>query len=271
MEKTEKSIFEILRLMKYYVSTVIHLSEILIIIPSRKHTDRDKLLMHRDNNTLVIIATLNEEDGIGPTLTEVNHFLNKPFCLVVDGRSIDQTVNIAEVNGAEVIFQKGIGKGDAIATAIQHTKKLDTDYVAFIDADYTYPAKYLSKMTKILEKHPEIGMVCGNRFNTDMESKAMANQFYLGNKLLTFSHKILNGVKLKDPLTGLRILRREIVDNWVPKSKGFDIEVELNHLVEKKGFGTVEVPIMYRCRIGEKKLKPIHGFTIFKRILLESI
>jgi len=227
--------------------------------------------MLRDNNTLVIIATLNEEKGIGPTLTEVNHFLNKPLCLVVDGRSIDQTVNIAEVNGAEVIFQKGLGKGDAIATAIQHIKNLDAKYIAFIDADYTYPANYLSMMTQILEDHPEIGMVCGNRFNTNMESKAMANQFFLGNKLLTFSHKLLNGVKLQDPLTGLRILRKEIVNNWAPKSKGFDIEVELNHLVENKGFSIVEVPINYRCRIGEKKLKPIHGFTIFKRIMLESI
>ena len=226
--------------------------------------------MLNDNKTLVIIATLNEEKGIGPTLVEVNHFLDKPHCLVVDGRSIDQTVNIAELNGAQVIFQKGIGKGDAIATGLEHIKKLNVNYIAFIDADHTYPAKYLSKMINILEKNPEVGMVCGNRLNTDMESKAMGDQFYLGNKLLSFSHKILNGVQLQDPLTGLRILRREIMNNWTPKSKGFDIEVELNHLVENKGFRTVEIPINYRCRIGEKKLKPIHGFTIFKRIILET-
>jgi glycosyltransferase involved in cell wall biosynthesis len=218
----------------------------------------------------VIIATLNEEQGIGPTLTEINHFLDKPHCLVVDGRSIDQTVNIAELNGAQVILQKGIGKGDAIATGLKHVKELNVNYIAFIDADHTYPAKYLSKMINILEKNPEIGMVCGNRLNTYMESKAMGDQFYLGNKILSFSHKILNGVQLQDPLTGLRILRRELLNNWTPKSKGFDIEVELNHLVESKGFRTVEIPINYRRRIGEKKLKPIHGFTIFKRIILET-
>ena len=260
-----------LLLSKYLIFTVIKLSGMLFITFHAKRMERDNMLMPRDNKTLVIIAALNEENGIGPTLTEVNHFLNKPPCLVVDGRSIDQTVNIAELNGAEVIFQKGLGKGDAIATAIEHTKGLDAKYVAFIDADYTYPAKYLSMMTKILEKHPEIGMVCGNRFNTNMESEAMANQFYLGNKLLTFTHKFLNGVQLQDPLTGLRILRREIVNKWAPKSKGFDIEVELNHLVENKGFSIVEIPIKYRRRIGEKKLNLIHGFTIFKRIILESI
>ena len=54
------------------------------------------------------------------------------------------------------------------------------------------------------------------------------------------------------------------------KSKGFDIEVELNHLVERKGFGIVEVPIVYRPRLGEKKLKARHGASILKRIMLET-
>jgi len=49
------------------------------------------------------------------------------------------------------------------------------------------------------------------------------------------------------------------------------VEVELNHRVEKKGFKIVEVPIRYRKRLGEKKLKLSHGATILKRILLETI
>lgn len=38
-----------------------------------------------------------------------------------------------------------------------------------------------------------------------------------------------------------------------------------------KGYRIVEIPIEYRARLGEKKLAPRHGFTIFKRILTESI
>lgn len=222
-------------------------------------------------STLVIVATLNEEKGLGPTLTEINDFLADPLVLVVDGQSTDRTVEVAESRGAQVIFQKGLGKGDAIATAIKHVNGVNAKYVVFTDADYTYPAEYLAMMIEILEKNPEVGMVCGNRFSTKLRSGAMANMFYLGNRLLSFTHQLLNGVHLKDPLTGLRIVRWEIVKNWVPKSMGFDIEVELNHLVENRGFSIVEVPIHYRCRIGEKKLKPKHGFTIFKRIMLESL
>jgi len=102
------------------------------------------------------------------------------------------------------------------------------------------------------------------------ETKAQRTSFLFGNKLLAFAHNLFNGVTLKDPLTGLRVVRAEILRNWTVKSKGFDIEVELNREVERQGFNTIEVPIMYRARLGEKKLKMRHGATILKRILLET-
>jgi hypothetical protein len=55
------------------------------------------------------------------------------------------------------------------------------------------------------------------------------------------------------------------------KSKSFDIEVELNSQVAKQGFEITEIPIGYRERLGEKKLKVKDGATILKRILLESV
>lgn len=222
-------------------------------------------------DTLVLVAALNEEEGLGPTLTEINDSLEKPLCLVVDGRSTDRTIEIAKQHGAQTLFQKGVGKGDAIATAIGHIEELNVKYVALIDADYTYPAKYLTKMIKILEENPEVGMVCGNRFSKNLKREAMHNVFHLGNRFLSLTHSLLNGVNLVDPLTGLRVVRKEILHKWYPQSKGFDIEVELNHLVENKGYQIIEIPICYRARLGEKKLSPKHGFSIFKRIITESI
>ncbi|MGB9959768.1 MAG: glycosyltransferase family 2 protein [Candidatus Bathyarchaeales archaeon] len=222
-------------------------------------------------SSVVIVAALNEEEGIGPTLAEIKSYLGNPFAVVVDGRSVDGTAKIAEAEGAKVIPQKGFGKGDAIATALEHMRGLDAKYAVFIDADFTYPAEYLPKMFEILESNPKVGMVCGNRFNGHFRLSAMPNMFYVGNRFLAFMHNLLNGVQLRDPLTGLRVVRWEIIKNWTPKSRGFDVEVELNHLVERKGYQIIEVPIRYRQRLGEKKLKPKHGFAILKRILIESI
>jgi len=222
-------------------------------------------------STLVMVAALNEEEGIGLTLAEIKSVLDVPLCLVVDGQSTDGTVKVARAVGAQVVFQKGSGKGDAIATAIEHVRALDVKYVVFIDADFTYPAEFLPKMIGILEENPDVGMVCGNRFNEHFHLRGMHNIFYLGNRLLAFTHNFLNGVAMRDPLTGLRVVRWEILKDWRPKSKSFDVEVELNHHVERKGYGIEEVPIYYRPRLGEKKLQFKHAFTILKRILLETI
>jgi dolichol-phosphate mannosyltransferase len=170
---------------------------------------------------------------------------------------------------AEVISQEGKGKGDAIAKAISQMGS-NVQYVVLTDADYTYPAMFLPEMIAILEENPEFGMVCGNRFNSHFPVDAMHNLFYLGNRLLAFTHNMLNGVAMRDPLTGLRVIRSEILKGWKPKSLGFDIEVELNHHVERKGYGIVEIDIPYRRRLGEKKLKLKHGVTIAKRIVLET-
>ena len=77
-------------------------------------------------------------------------------------------------------------------------------------------------------------------------------------------------MQLTDPLTGLRVVRSNILRNWTVKSKGFDIEVELNHQVEREGFGIMEVPIRYRKRLGQKKLGVKNGAEILKRIMLRD-
>jgi dolichol-phosphate mannosyltransferase len=225
----------------------------------------------KNPSVLVILATLNEEAGIGPSLEELVMVLRDSRYLVVDGNSKDRTVRVAKEFGAEILFQDGSGKGDAIAQAIKHVNSDEIEYVVFIDADYTYPAKCVPEMIRILDENPEVGMVSGNRFNHHLDLKAMKSPFYMGNRLLALAQQVLNGIKLNDPLTGLRAVRWSILKSWEPKSKGFDIEAEMNHRVEDMGYTTVEIPIQYRCRLGTKKLKLTHGFSILKRIISESL
>jgi glycosyltransferase involved in cell wall biosynthesis len=217
----------------------------------------------------VLIAAINEEEGIGHTISELNKTLGNPKILVVDGKSTDKTVEVAKNLGAQVVTQEGLGKGDALASAIK-CADLTTDYVVITDADYTYPAEYIPEMVRVLEENPDVGMVCGNRFSGYLNLKGLNGFFYFGNRVIAFTHNFLNGVALTDPLTGLRLVRASILKDWKVKSKGFDVEVELNHRVEREGFGIVEVPIQYRERLGEKKLGFRHSVEIFRRIMSEA-
>jgi len=218
----------------------------------------------------IMIAALNEEPGIGPTMNELIENLGNQRILLIDGNSCDNTAEVAKDFGAEILYQKGKGKGDALFQGLTHTG-FHFDYIVLIDGDFTYPAKYIPSMIDLLNKDPEIGMVCGNRFNSDLDRKNLRGPFYLGNKLLSLVHNILNGVDLVDPLTGLRVIRAELLRGWTLNSKGFDIEVELNYLVKRKGYSIVEIPIKYRPRLGEKKLKIQDGIIILNRIIKEIL
>jgi dolichol-phosphate mannosyltransferase len=214
------------------------------------------------------MAALNEEEGIGPTLEDLLPYITNYHILVVDGFSKDKTPEIAQKLGAQVVYREPKGKGDAIGHALS-TVTNDYDYVVLIDADYTYPGEFVLPMIEVIEQNPKVGMVCGNRFNTKYRTEWINDMFYMGNRVLGFTHNLLNGVEMKDPLSGLRVVRWNIIKNWKPRSKGFDVEVELNHHVERQGYDIQELDIPYRKRLGEKKLKARHGFQILRRMVAD--
>src|SRR5665647_3974368 len=67
----------------------------------------------------VFIAALNEEEGVGATISELSENVYVNRILLIDGHSNDRTVDIAKECGAEIFFQDGKGKGDALAKAVQ--------------------------------------------------------------------------------------------------------------------------------------------------------
>src|SRR5674476_573660 len=98
----------------------------------------EKVQGHSNLNTQIIIAALNEEEGIGLTITEMMDELDNAQVLVVDGNSTDRTIEIAKNLGATIAFQDGKGKGDALAKGLEHLNP-ETKFIVITDADYTYP------------------------------------------------------------------------------------------------------------------------------------
>jgi dolichol-phosphate mannosyltransferase len=223
----------------------------------------------------VLIPAYNEEEGIGPTLEEMKQVLGgmekSQLVVVVDGNSTDGTAQIAQSSETFVVKQTGTGKGQAVVQALRLLPE-NTKYVVMTDADYTYPARFIPVMLDMMENDPSIGMICGDRFDkTFVLSKAMKSTFYAGNRLLSFMQYVSNGVRMRDPLTGLRVMRYELLRDWAPKSQGFDIEAELNNYIHSCGFKIEEIPIEYRPRLGKKKLGLRQGFPILKRILFQAL
>lgn len=251
--------------------TAIRSNDPIVITNFNEERAGSELVEFHRSNVSVVIATLNEEEGIGATIDELQTVLENPYLVVVDGNSVDRTIEIAKNMGADVMLQEGKGKGNALFQGFRNLSS-KVPYIVFTDGDFTYPAVFVPKMIEVLDLNPNVGMVIGDRFKGRLnDSKSLTNPFYVGNRLLALAQAVMNGVKLDDPLSGLRVVRSEILENWRPKSKGFDVEAEMNSIVERKGFRIVELPIDYRIRMGEKKLKLRHGLGIMKRILVEGL
>lgn len=210
----------------------------------------------RDPNELItiVIPTLNEEEAIGPVIDELRSS-GWSNILVVDGNSRDATRMIAAAKGVKVMLQEGMGKADAVRTAVKHVA---TPYVVVMDGDNTYPAKHIAEL---LEKAEGEGLdeVIGAR-RRGREHIPLINRF--GNWVITKAFNLLFATHLSDVCSGMYLVRTEILREVGFEAKGFSVEVEIAAHVASTTRRIGEIPIEYRERIGKPKLGRRHGFVI---------
>lgn len=208
----------------------------------------------------IVIPTLNEAEAIGKVLDEVMSVgIPKENIIVVDGGSADGTIEIAKSKGIRLIMQEGKGKADAIRTAVKHVK---TPYILFMDGDYTYPAKYIPELYEKIKQNYD--MVIGVRLYVENTQPLV---YRLGNKILTKFFNILFETGLRDVLSGMYIVKTEILKELMFETKSFGIESEILAHVVGTSRKVAEIFIEYRQRLGKKKLRVKHGFEIFKEII----
>jgi glycosyltransferase involved in cell wall biosynthesis len=206
----------------------------------------------------VVIPTLNECEAVGKVLGGVKSVMDgyEYRVLVVDGRSIDGTDEIARDMGADVIYQRGRGYGDALKTGFFHARKrLDAKVIVMMDADLTYDPKDIPALVApILED--EADLVVGNRF-AGMKKGAMTFVNRVGNRVLSLVAKLALGLNVYDTQSGMRAFKSELLDSMHLVAVGMPLAMEMLAEALSVDARICEVPISYRSRVGETKLNPI--------------
>lgn len=221
-------------------------------------------------NVCVLLPTLNEEKGVRKVIENMpNPVVDK--IVVIDGYSSDNTILVAKsLNGrahAETMFQDGEGKGMAFQTFLKNFDLDDYDVYVMLDADMTYDPKEIEKVIyPILSKEADV--VMGDRFYNGL-GDTMDFLTFFGNKMLTLVSGFLYFKRVKDLCTGYWAFSRNFLKEIEINAKGFDLEANIFTEAVKKNFRIKTVPIKYKTRIGEKKLKHMDGFVILKRLVKE--
>lgn len=100
-------------------------------------------------NVTVILPVYNEEVSVGSVILQAKELADK--VIVIDDASSDNTVEVAELAGAEVIRKVGHRKPDfPLTLGIQHS--LDSDVLLFMDISICHDSKLIPKMLEPIQK-----------------------------------------------------------------------------------------------------------------------
>jgi len=222
----------------------------------------------------VIIPTLNEEKGVGKVIDDIKQSLKDyDFEIVIsDGRSNDKTVEISKEHGANVIFQKGIGYGDALLSGYLFSiEKFDADILINLDADETYEPKDMPKfLDEVISKKSDY--IVGKR---KVSSKNMKVSHIIGNRIISSLVRNLLHVKVSDTQCGLFAFRSYLIkniQNW--GTPGWALNTELLTKAAEYGMKIKEIETEYHPRAGTAHNTTIAGgianLSVILRMLRDS-
>jgi glycosyltransferase involved in cell wall biosynthesis len=216
----------------------------------------------------IVIPAYNEEGAVRQIIEDVRREMDPtgvPYeVIVIDDGSSDRTLEIARETGAIVDNnQVNTGYGASLKRGIRHAQ---SEYVAIIDADGTYPARYLPDML-LMCRHQD--MVVGDR------GAAMKNVPWIRKPakwvLNTFA-SFLAERRLNDLNSGLRVFRKSELVPFIPLlPQKFSFTTTITLCMSCNGKRMIYTPIEYGKRVGKSKIRPVDFLNFIILVLRMTV
>ncbi len=193
----------------------------------------------------------NEERGLEEMLKNKPGFLDE--VIVVDNASTDRTAEVAKKYQAKVVYENKQGYGFAYQAGLPKAK---SDIIVTMDADCTYPLAEIEKMLKYMLQN-NYDFVSGCRFPLK-NAPSMPVSSRIGNRFTTWLMQLLLQMKTKDLMTGMWMLKRDILSSIMSDDPGmaFTLAIKTNAW-ENPNIKCGEFHIDYDKRVGNSKFNRI--------------
>lgn len=221
--------------------------------------------------TTVVIATMNEEKNLPHVLPRLKSMNVR--ILIVDGHSTDRTCEIGKQFGAEIVQDRGRGKGDALRCAIPY---IQTEWTVFMDADGSHDPQDIPKLLKPLLRD-EADHVTGSRLmGGSSELHGGFDEFLrlTGSSFITACINWRFAVRLSDSQNGFRAIKTEVLKKLDLREDLTTIEQEMIIRTLRLGYRMGEVPSHEYQRLhGDShihlsKVWFQYGWALFKNLFL---
>ncbi len=211
-------------------------------------------------NTLVIVPTYNEVDNIQKFIDLV-FLIDGLSLLFVDDNSPDGTAKIVESNFENyqnlhlIKREQKLGLGTAYLEGFEWFLNSDNDFCVQMDSDFSHTFEDLEKLLKYRKT---ADLIIGSRYVQGGSTKGWSTYRRLLSKYANILSKTILNSDIRDLTGGFKILSRKVIAEILkskPSSNGYTFQIEVNNLIEKKGFKIIEIPITFVEReLGKSKM-----------------
>lgn len=198
---------------------------------------------------LIIIPAYNEEDAIAHTVARIREKAPDFDYVIINDCSTDRTLAICRENGFHVVnLPINLGIGGAVQTGYRYALENDYDIAVQMDGDGQHDAAYLGEMARVLEEE-KLNMVIGSRF-IEKEGFQSSAARRLGIGYFSWLIKLVTGVRITDPTSGMRMADREVIGLFAGDYPKDYPEPESVVTILKMGRRVREIPVQMRAREG---------------------
>jgi hypothetical protein len=217
------------------------------------------------NEERAIGAVLERMRAVGPALQEAG--FTDWEVIVVDDGSRDRTAEIVSAYPEVRLIRHPVnrGYGAALKTGFAHARG---EWLAFLDADATYPPESLPDLYRAA-RASGADMVVGSRMGRAESEMPLVRR--IGNWGFAFLLQVLGSAAISDSASGMRLLRREILERLYPLPDGLNFTPAMSARAIYEGLRMIEVPIPYRERLGQSKLHPLQDGVRFLHAIVWTV
>ncbi len=202
----------------------------------------------------LVIPTYNEKENIQNLIKKIQEEFKENKIngeiIIVDDNSPDGTGKILEdlkkkQKNLKVIHRKGkLGLSSAV---LDGWKIADGEILGVMDADLSHPPEKIKELFRIIEKG-EADFTIGSRYTKGGKIKGWNFKRKVMSKTSTLLSRIYT--KVKDPMTGYFMIKKEVIKDVDLNPKGFKILLEI--IIKGKYQNVKEIPITFINRIEGK-------------------
>lgn len=161
----------------------------------------------------VIIPTYNRAQYICSAIESVLSQSYKPLTIiVVDDGSTDNTAEVISRYTDIIKYFRIVHCGLASKVRNAGLEMVQEDYVAFLDSDDQWLPNKLEQQVRILDEHPEVGLICTNAFVLG-EGQDKPNRLYLQGEQLSSGNVLQVLLRNNFVITSTVVIRRSLLEH----------------------------------------------------------